>query len=107
STELCLIGKSIAHAHASQGCDKGGWDAGQLLRIPGTTNNKPRGTGPFFVSAITTGELFDVEDLREKYPADLVQMPPTAYGPMPHPSSWPTKEEAEEILVINTDLRDL
>lgn len=107
SAELCLIGKAISHAHASQGCDKGGWDAGQLLRIPGTTNNKPRGTGPYFVRATTSGELFDVEDLRDKYPADLVQMPITAYGPMPTPASWPTREQAEEILVINTDLRDL
>lgn len=107
STALCLVGKSIAHAHASQGCDKGGWDAGQLLRIPGTTNNKPRGTGPFFVHAYTSGELFDIEDLRAKYPEELASVPAMAYGPMPPMSTWVDIKEAEQILDINSDLVNL
>lgn len=107
SSELCLTGRAISHAHASQGCDKGGWDAGQLLRIPGTTNNKNRGTGPFFTRATTTGEVFDLDDLREKYPAELADMRPLSYKAMPHPSSWPTVEQAEEVLNVNIDLRDL
>jgi len=37
---VTAVSRAIAITHAGDGCDRGGWDAGQLLRVPGTTNNK-------------------------------------------------------------------
>lgn len=42
------INHRIALAYADLGCDKGGWDLTQLLRIPGTTHSKAE---PFVVQA--------------------------------------------------------
>lgn len=105
STALCRIGKSIAHTHAHQGCDRGGWDAGQLLRIPGTTNNKP-GKNAWHIKAYTSGELFDIEDLRKEYPPvgpSLAEQ----MAAMPAPADWPELEDAERFINLHLDLMDL
>lgn len=39
--EATAITQKIAQRYADQGADKGGWDATQVLRIPGTINRKP------------------------------------------------------------------
>lgn len=64
---LMEISKSIAYAHADDGCDKSGWDAGQLLRVPGTTNNKVKDE-PFEVKLRRTGRPYAIEALKEIYP---------------------------------------
>lgn len=107
SPALCLTGRSIAHAHSHQGCDKGGWDQGQLLRIPGSTNNKPRGTGPFVVRANTTGLVYELEDIQEKYPQLEAVIDSSLFGPMPKPETWASLTEAEAWLNINPDLLSL
>jgi hypothetical protein len=105
SPALCRVGKAISHAHADQGCDKGGWDAGQLLRIPGSTNNKPN-RNAWHIKAYTTGELFDIETLKEAYP-DAGPTLAEQMAAMPHPSEWPTLEDAEEFINRHLDLLDL
>lgn len=64
---LMEISKSIAHTHADDGCDPSGWDAGQLLRVPGTSNNKIQDE-PFEVTLRRTGNPYDINALKEVYP---------------------------------------
>lgn len=64
---LMEISRSIAHTHAEDGCDPSGWDAGQLLRVPGTTNNKLQ-EDPFLVTLRRTGNPYGIEALKEVYP---------------------------------------
>lgn len=64
---LMEISKSVAHTHADDGCDPSGWDAGQLLRVPGTTNNKIEDY-PFEVTLRRTGNSYDIDALKEVYP---------------------------------------
>lgn len=104
---LCMVGRTISHQHAHQGCDKGGWDAGQLLRIPGSTNNKPRGSGPYYIMATTTGQMYDIEELKEAYPPELIEVPSGHYEKMPPSNTWPPLEEAEQFFTINFDLQEL
>lgn len=107
SATLCMIGRTISHQHAHQGCDKGGWDAGQLLRIPGSTNNKPRDTGPFFIDAKTSGQMYDIEELREAYPPELIEIPSGHYEKMPASNTWPLLADAEQFFTVNYDLQEL
>jgi hypothetical protein len=87
---LCAIGRSIAHAHGDQGCDKGGWDAGQLLRIPGSTNNKYRmqGVEPFDVDLKRNGPPVTVEELTDAYPHIVPEIPTGVGGTMPSIAEW-------------------
>lgn len=64
---LMEISKSVAHTHADDGCDPSGWDAGQLLRVPGTSNNKIQDE-PFEVTLRRTGNPYDIDALKEVYP---------------------------------------
>lgn len=106
SEELCQVGRSIAYQHADQGCDRGGWDAGQLLRVPDTTNNKPRESGPFIVKAyVSNGEMYQIDNLREKYPP--IVSTSVINSPMPPTTEWPPISEAVNSLYHHTDLMGL
>lgn len=80
---LSGVARSVSMTHKDAGCDGGGWDAGQLLRIPGSTHNKyltekGRSEGyerPNRVRIIScTGEVFKVGDIAAQYPAmDVVR----------------------------------
>lgn len=107
SAELCLTGKAIAHTHAHQGCDRGGWDAGQLLRIPGTTNNKPRPGGPWYIKAYTSGQVYELAEIQDQYPQPEYAINPSNFEEMPPPEKWTDKEKAERWLDLNPDLFDL
>ena len=105
STALCRVGKAISHAHGSDGCDPGGWDAGQLLRIPGTSNNKP-GRQSWLIKAHTSGEVFDIEHLQEVYPSAGPTLA-EQMSAMPAPADWPELVKAEEFIDLHIDLFDL
>lgn len=68
--EATKTGRVIAYAHADDGCDLGGWDVTQLLRVPSTTNNKRT---PYTVSARASGQVYKVEELQEAYPLGSVE----------------------------------
>lgn len=84
------VSKAVAHTHAADGCDKGGWDAGQLLRVPGTTNNKyHQRDGSPGVEVRTTKESsrFDINKIEDLYPP--VDAPTvTTHSDMPPRSEW-------------------
>ncbi|MBD3004883.1 DNA-primase RepB domain-containing protein [Streptomyces sp. 5-10] len=96
--QLTEISRAIAYAHAADGCDKSGWDAGQLLRVPGTANNKPdviaRHGDPFEVRLKREpGQPFSgLSRLKELYPAYVAPTPsPASAGTgtgMPDPGEW-------------------
>lgn len=50
--EYEALNRRIAIGYKNEGCDQGGWDLTQLLRVPGTTHNKAE---PFVVEII--GEM--------------------------------------------------
>lgn len=105
STALCRVGKAITKAHKDDYCGEGGWDAGQLLRIPGSTNNKPS-RGAFLCKAYTSGEIFNLSDLQEVYPDAGPTLAEQA-ATMPAPSDWPALRDAEQFIDRNLDLHDL
>lgn len=106
SQRLTQVGRSIAHAHADDGCDLGGWDATQLLRVPMTTNNKERESGPFMVNvAAFTSELFSIDDLVEAYPP--LQTTIVTQEEMPPMSEWISAGEALNSLFHHLDLMPL
>lgn len=86
---VTAVSRSLAITHAADGCDRGGWDAGQLLRVPGTTNNKYT---LFDGSAVevqlkTTGDTYSLDKLEEIYPP-VDAPPPATVGEMPPRSEW-------------------
>ena len=69
--------RAIAYAHRDDGCDLGGWDLAQLLRVPGTTNNKPSKQGPARVRAFKSDFVYTMEEIERVYPtavADVTAM---------------------------------
>lgn len=58
------LSHGLAYAHAEQGCDKSGWDIGQLLRIPGSTHNKKR---PHPIRVPVMGDTYVLDELLEHY----------------------------------------
>lgn len=108
---LCEIGRNIAHAHGDDGCDKGGWDAGQLLRIPGSTNNKYiwQGKAPFEVRIIRQGTPTTTEVLEAAYPP-VVPNIPDLETPMPPIAEWKNetvREQAADLYVMVPDIEAL
>ena len=63
--EVSVLAKKIAYAHAHQGCDKSGWNATKLLRIPNTMNRKEGKN--FAVTATTTGAVYSIKELNDVY----------------------------------------
>lgn len=108
---LCDIGRAIAHTHAADGCDKGGWDAGQLLRIPGSTNNKYfwQGKGPQEVRIVREGEATTVETLRALYPPVVPTITPVDED-MPPVDQWindEIRQKAAEVYMMVPDIEQL
>jgi hypothetical protein len=94
---LTAVSRAIAHTHAQDGCDPSGWDAGQLLRVPGTTNNKYArlGLDPFVVNIKRHGATWSLEKLADLYPEPSnVARAPEASEEMPPRKSWHYTEEA-------------
>lgn len=83
------VSRAIAMTHADDGCDKGGWDAGQLLRVPGTTNNKYNlyDGSAIEVQLKRTGSTYDLAKLETVYPP-VESQPVEAVGDMPPRSEW-------------------
>ena len=98
--ELADISRRIAFEHEQDGCDRGGWDMGQLMRIPGSTNNKPGLDIPWTVTGEMPGLIHTFQLVREFYPKmenslDLV------HGAVPIPSKLPSLQQALEHISNN------
>lgn len=112
-TELTVVSRSIAHTHADEGCDPSGWDAGQLLRVPGSSNNKYASLGhePWEVKISRTGGAWALEKLAEHYPSDSLAKKVIGGQPMPQRKEWHfaprTMEEATEIFHYNPDIYNM
>lgn len=63
---LTRSGRAMAYAHP--GCDLGGWDITQLLRVPGTHNNKPSLSEGWRVAARSSDLAYTVEEIERVYP---------------------------------------
>ncbi len=103
------ISRAIALSHADAGCDKGGWDAGQLLRVPGSTNSKYRDSrGPFEVRIVRTAGQWTLEKLEAIYPPVPAQRGDDALPPR---SEWFQSvhciEEAEKIFRRSAQIKAL
>jgi hypothetical protein len=92
---LARASRRIAHGHAAEGCDTSGWDIGQLLRIPGSTNNKPHLDIPWTVR----GVLYETHhttlaNVHELYPPVEPKRSQVPALPMPDEKDLPTLERA-------------
>ncbi|MER6605805.1 DNA-primase RepB domain-containing protein [Streptomyces sp. NPDC000927] len=90
--QLTDISRSIAYTHAGDGCDKGGWDAGQLLRVPGTTNNKYAHLGQAAFEVRIKGEpgppYSGLTKLKDLYPPQEGMTSPFNKDDAPDESKW-------------------
>lgn len=109
---LVRISRSIAYTHAADGCDKGGWDAGQLLRVPGSTNNKYHmfDGASFEVNLKKTSATWDIRKLEEIYPP-MEAAPEVTVEDMPPRSEWhntaPVLKEVQEIFTYNVEIEEM
>jgi hypothetical protein len=92
------VSRRIAYKYADEGCDKGGWDITQLLRVPFTINHKygsSVATGPTIKVVAINRVEYDLEAMKSEIP----QVADYAAGdiPMPQADELPT-ESAEEIM---------
>ena len=61
-------------AHKFCGTDPGGWDASQILRVPGTLNTKKEyGPEPHRVEVEDTGLVYTLEELEAAYPHTQIE----------------------------------
>lgn len=104
--KLAHLGRNVAHAHADDGMDKGGWDAGQLLRVPNTYNSKP-GVRRKVVGDLLEGLLYHYDDVLESYPQIEEVFEAEDLGPMPPVSSWPSEIECIDYMQTQPDLLPL
>lgn len=95
--KLAEIAKSVAYTHAGSGMDKGGWDGGQLLRVPGTFNNKVGIRRRVEITELS-GESFNLDQLAEKYPPLVDEFEATELGAMPDPKTWPSEIEMADFI---------
>ena len=100
---LAQVSKSIAYTHHGSGMDKGGWDGGQLLRVPGTFNSKI-GTRRSVSITGFSGEIFAFNQLTEKYPKREDQHEATELGSMPDPRTWPSETEVSDLMATKPNL---
>lgn len=111
---LVEISRTIAHTHAADGCDKGGWDAGQLLRVPGSTNNKylTRDGSTFEVTIAQHSNTWDIAKLADIYPPGTVtaQSDPSLED-MPPKSEWHNSpavlKEVQEIFAYSVEIEEM
>lgn len=61
------INKRIAYFHEAEGCDTSGWDLTQLLRIPGTLNQKGMNLHPVKIHDADNQAVYSLSDF-ELYP---------------------------------------
>jgi hypothetical protein len=111
--KLTEISRSIAHTHAADGCDTGGWDAGQLLRVPGTTNNKrvSEGRAAFEVRLTKVGQPYGLGRLADLYPPVAPKVKVLGDRDMPPKKDWYmsafSMEEATQIFHYNPDIYEM
>lgn len=85
--------KRIAYKHADQGCDRGGWDLTQLLRVPGTYNLKyTTGLAPMVKVVSSSARRYRIKDF-EDYPAVAGE----EFLDIPFPTEFPDKT-ADDLL---------
>jgi hypothetical protein len=102
--ELAKYSRRIAHAHKGNGCDISGWDVGQLLRIPQSTNNKPHLDAPWIVDGYINGGGYILTRFSDSYPAVIEAR--TASGERDYPTTLPGLEQAVNY-ILGTTLWDL
>lgn len=88
--QLIDISRSVASEHAGDGCDPSGWDAGQLLRVPGTANNKyARGGRPRWqIPQPKMGPTYTLKAIVSAYPPFSTQDRPSTASEMPPRAEW-------------------
>lgn len=62
------VNKRIAYFHEAEGCDTSGWDLTQLLRIPGTLNQKGMNLHPVKIHDADNNAIYSLSDF-DQYPA--------------------------------------
>ncbi len=88
--QLTDISRTIATDHAGDGCDASGWDAGQLLRVPGTANNKYASPGnpSWRIPQPDMGTTLTLKALAEEYPPFTGVSRPSTADSMPLKADW-------------------
>ncbi len=104
---LTRSGRAMAYAHQDEGCDLGGWDITQLLRVPGSTNNKPNLSEPWVVRATTSGEMHTIEAVELAYPTSVSQEMPAQTSPEDLPRNLPDYPLCYAKIADNPQLVDL
>lgn len=112
--QLVDISRTIASEHKVDGCDPGGWDAGQLLRVPGTSNNKGTRAGRprWEISGHPKmGPTYTMKALASAYPPFSVQDRPSVASEMPPKEEWyysaQSIRESAEVFRTSPDVYDL
>lgn len=112
--QLVDISRAIANEHRNDGCDPGGWDAGQLLRVPGTSNNKYTRLGRprWEISGHPKmGPTYTLKALASVYPPYSTQDRPSTASTMPPKSEWyytqQSINESAEVFRTSPDVYDM
>ena len=111
--QLVDISRTIATEHARDGCDPSGWDAGQLLRVPGTSNNKQirQGRPPWLVVQPKMGVTYTLKALASGYPPHSTQDRPGVASDMPPKTEWYYSQqsirESAEVFRSSPEIHDL
>lgn len=79
------LAHGVAVHHKDDGCDQGGWDIGQLLRIPGSTHNK---RAPYRIAPAVLGPSYTLDDFVDFYEG-------VEAGPAPLSGTSTAREGAE------------
>jgi hypothetical protein len=79
-TDVESLNRRIAYYHEREGCDTGGWDLTQLLRVPFTINRKAEYSEPTIRIISTTKTLYRVDDFKQYPPVAKAE---SAEVPMP------------------------
>lgn len=58
------LSHGVALAHKDAGCDQGGWDIGQLLRVPGSSHNKRE---PHLIAPAVAGPDYTLDGFVDHY----------------------------------------
>lgn len=112
-SQLIDISRTVAAEHKRDGCDPSGWDAGQLLRVPGTANNKytRHGRPRWQIPQPLMGATYTLKALASQYPAYSSQDRPTAASNMPPKDEWFFSQQAiresAEVFRSNPEVHDL
>lgn len=111
--QLVDISRTIANEHKRDGCDPSGWDAGQLLRVPGTGNNKyaRHGRPRWQIPQPKLGATYTLSALTAKYPPFSAQDRPSVASDMPPRTDWyfsaQSIRESAEVFRSSPEIHDL